>query len=146
MLITVHPHACGEHFRIHFRYSGGRGSSPRMWGTPVVKHNSNVRIRFIPTHVGNTVSDHEVRMSSLGSSPRMWGTLLLYIIDLPSNFRVVTCYQTIRLNLYYFVKDHFHHLPVKMKPFLTHLNRQEFVCFHLMFESQNLTLYLLPMP
>ena len=47
-----------------------------------------------------------------GSSPRLWGTLLLYIIDLPSNFQTVTCYQAIRVNLYYFVKDHFHHLSV----------------------------------
>ena len=91
---------------------------------------NNLTDRFIPTLVGNaeplpfcrcypSVHPHACGersrrttdcLSNNGSSPRLWGTLLLYIIDLPSNFRPVTGYQTIRLNLYYFVKDHFHRL------------------------------------
>ncbi len=84
---TVHPHACGEHVRLG-------GSSPRMWGTRVLRRKARILVRFIPTHVGNT--DHGIRGSAqppvhphacgehvaqllgiperTGSSPRMWGT------------------------------------------------------------------------
>ncbi len=70
----VHPHACGEH-------SGPSGEDGR-------------RLRFIPTHVGNTPGGIEQRLTTAvhphacgehsceaagaqqthGSSPRMWGT------------------------------------------------------------------------
>jgi len=70
------------------------GSSPRMWGTRVLKESSPSDDRFIPTHVGNTdgmtatppsssVHPHacgehtgvcEGTPGLLGSSPRMWGT------------------------------------------------------------------------
>ena len=72
--ITVHPHACGEHFRgghakCLFCGSSPRmwehrnrlkrsrtlfGSSPRMWGTPACGAGYRDLLRFIPTHVGNT--------------------------------------------------------------------------------------------
>ena len=106
------------------------GSSPRLWGTLQQERRALIQRRFIPTLVGNAIDKHyppdatsvhphacgerTIRrphsVVTSGSSPRLWGTLLLYIIDLPSNFRPVTGYQTIRLNLYYFVKDHFHRL------------------------------------
>ncbi|RCN10134.1 hypothetical protein C3O68_00842 [Pseudomonas aeruginosa] len=52
----VHPHACGEHgigyggclFRV--------GSSPRMWGTLGADAAPSTPRRFIPTHVGNTLT------------------------------------------------------------------------------------------
>ena len=97
-VLTVHPHACGEHallFRISIYLIG---SSPRMWGT---HYTSNWRIRyerFIPTHVGNTLSGMSCRLQFAvhphacgehwttrsspdaygGSSPRMWGTPLWF--------------------------------------------------------------------
>ena len=71
------------------------GSSPRMWGTLKLLLDSLPFLRFIPTHVGNTLmtpagifwftvhphacgehgrnADNDSRM--YGSSPRMWGTL-----------------------------------------------------------------------
>ncbi len=73
------------------------GSSPRMWGTLVRRHPGVKILRFIPTHVGNTVLE-QVRVPPLavhphacgehilrdnwarnrgGSSPRMWGTRLV---------------------------------------------------------------------
>ena len=53
--LSVHPHACGEHcIEIQF-VSTKFGSSPRMWGTLLpAMHNSHM-LRFIPTHVGNTI-------------------------------------------------------------------------------------------
>ena len=90
----VHPHACGE-----LGYSPAVtislvGSSPRMWGTRLNIPVGSATIRFIPTHVGNsvtffsststgTVHPHacgELPMvcvsgrDTFGSSPRMWGT------------------------------------------------------------------------
>ncbi len=91
---SVHPHACGEH--IHGPELTGRrnGSSPRMWGTPICVEQRLFPCRFIPTHVGNTISsifraavmtvhphacgEHRSGTKSApspaGSSPRMWGT------------------------------------------------------------------------
>ncbi len=93
--ISVHPHACGEHDAGTLLLADLLGSSPRMWGT-LQPHNAvHTRIRFIPTHVGNThcsgsgltrrsvhphaCGEHSTcftlsRFAS-GSSPRMWGTL-----------------------------------------------------------------------
>ncbi len=94
ILLSVHPHACGEHF--DGADSGGeeRGSSPRMWGTLSSETSPGPWIRFIPTHVGNThIGTNKVIKGTVhphacgehhaqrhgeravhGSSPRMWGT------------------------------------------------------------------------
>ena len=94
--MTVHPHACGEHFGKMISTFTWNGSSPRMWGT--LGEHANLRWvwRFIPTHVGNTKLQYPVSSnitvhphacgehllgeclagSSHGSSPRMWGTLI----------------------------------------------------------------------
>ena len=95
MLVTVHPHACGELERMMKKLSICVGSSPRMWGTQVCRAAHRGRQRFIPTHVGNSptgtgplprrpvhphacgelgVARHPA-VELLGSSPRMWGTL-----------------------------------------------------------------------
>ena len=94
MLVTVHPHACGELERMMKKLSICVGSSPRMWGTQVCRAAHRGRQRFIPTHVGNSptgtgplprrpvhphacgelgVARHPA-VELLGSSPRMWGT------------------------------------------------------------------------
>ncbi len=72
----------------------GYGSSPRMWGTLDTADSALDRLRFIPTHVGNTNlyvptcslspvhphacgehhTIHVVFLRHPGSSPRMWGT------------------------------------------------------------------------
>ncbi len=92
---TVHPHACGEHFKRVGAALDSIGSSPRLWGThdPIVLCNDDRR--FIPTPVGNTkrgqawrsgiaVHPHACgehpclptgRRRRVGSSPRLWGTL-----------------------------------------------------------------------
>src|SRR5690606_35812243 len=94
IILTVHPHACGER-RLHWdRICSGVGSSPRMWGTDHLVVLNGLGLRFIPTHVGNgawvvgrssgnTVHphacgerEHPAASSAWdhGSSPRMWGT------------------------------------------------------------------------
>ncbi len=90
----VHPHACGEHFTLKADILFYYGSSPRMWGTPDESGFAHEPDRFIPTHVGNTLSmmnsawegsvhphacgehirDSVLCRYSSGSSPRMWGT------------------------------------------------------------------------
>ncbi len=94
VIVTVHPHACGEHvLSSDFRHLVG-GSSPRMWGTRDFADRIAEFYRFIPTHVGNTLQvpvgaaqrlvhphacgEHQFsadkRRLPSGSSPRMWGT------------------------------------------------------------------------
>ena len=96
-ILTVHPHACGELPLIRRLFSLADGSSPRMWGTHLLFLSSSSRLRFIPTHVGNSLrsgvslfskavhphacgellSRIRTFISRIGSSPRMWGTLPL---------------------------------------------------------------------
>ena len=52
--LSVHPHACGEHFINQIINIIIIGSSPRMWGTRKPLSEVGWRGRFIPTHVGNT--------------------------------------------------------------------------------------------
>ncbi len=55
VVCTVHPHACGEHIYYRYILSNIFGSSPRMWGTQLQMVNDGKTVRFIPTHVGNTI-------------------------------------------------------------------------------------------
>ena len=91
---SVHPHACGEHVWASTEGAYSGGSSPRMWGTRLPFHQDPRRLRFIPTHVGNTTDfaigdllptvhphacgEHFRNIDDFfrgfGSSPRMWGT------------------------------------------------------------------------
>ena len=90
---SAHPHACGEYAACEAMYESYRGSSPRVWGILKKGDALGLRIRFIPTRVGNTraapaailpgtVHPHacgeygpgRVQMTgSVGSSPRVWG-------------------------------------------------------------------------
>ena len=90
----VHPHACGEHSLNRCHICPKPGSSPRMWGTQNVCCSGHNLLRFIPTHVGNTIivtiksfqypvhphacgehyEDVRADVAESGSSPRMWGT------------------------------------------------------------------------
>ena len=53
-ITAVHPHACGEHLKLLLTNRRMTGSSPRMWGTRHPDTRNVDKIRFIPTHVGNT--------------------------------------------------------------------------------------------
>ncbi|CAB1083926.1 hypothetical protein D1AOALGA4SA_11460 [Olavius algarvensis Delta 1 endosymbiont] len=57
MYRTVHPHACGEHKKPKDIAKFQRGSSPRLWGTRFRRNWVPPAHRFIPTPVGNTLSD-----------------------------------------------------------------------------------------
>ena len=94
LILTVHPHICGEHVRCPSLSANSFGSSPHMWGTRAQPWFEQVKLRFIPTYVGNTISilptsvrvtvhphicgEHSLANSSAvnldGSSPHMWGT------------------------------------------------------------------------
>ena len=91
---TVHPHAHGERWRTCSGSSRSHGSSPRTWGTRRGRRPGRLRVRFIPTHMGNAWKPcarsarppvhphaHGERASwsarcsrCTGSSPRTWGT------------------------------------------------------------------------
>ena len=60
----VHPHACGEHSTICLISVSIYGSSPRMWGTLTMMKKSQMLLRFIPTHVGNTLFPCSVAVPS----------------------------------------------------------------------------------
>ena len=89
-----HPRVCGEHELFDCRFIRGRGSSPRMRGTPPTTRTRRMRPGIIPAYAGNTrhifnlpksLVDHprvcgehpyvilRVRIFA-GSSPRMRGT------------------------------------------------------------------------
>ena len=90
----VHPHACGEHSFHSCQLNHVLGSSPRLWGTFLLRQRLPGNIRFIPTPVGNicinkTILAHNavhphacgehsgsacLSRKILGSSPRLWGT------------------------------------------------------------------------
>ena len=55
VLVSVHPHACGELKFLDNAVVVGYGSSPRMWGTQHKDRNKIDSARFIPTHVGNSI-------------------------------------------------------------------------------------------
>src|SRR5665811_2140764 len=94
-VMTVHPHACGDHAVAHYASRATSGSSPRVWGPLVDSHVELAVERFIPTRVGTTTiwricagvtwvhphacGDHVSSTtncpSSAGSSPRVWGPL-----------------------------------------------------------------------
>ena len=106
--MTVHPHACGEHYLGLDLARKLDGSSPRMWGTQINFLRGFKPARFIPTHVGNTskwlilstgytvhphaCGEHIVQLSLAsafyGSSPRMWGTLY-YCVQLTYYLRFI---------------------------------------------------------
>ncbi|MDK2892840.1 MAG: hypothetical protein PWQ49_1232 [Methanohalophilus sp.] len=52
---TVHPHVCGELVNKSVFDLCDNGSSPRVWGTPVHQIDNTHALRFIPTCVGNSV-------------------------------------------------------------------------------------------
>ncbi len=55
-ILSVHPHACGEHNQPDCTIIPSHGSPPRMWGTPDTWLAEVPRERFTPTHVGNTTT------------------------------------------------------------------------------------------
>ena len=92
--LPVHPHVCGEHTAKALEELKKLGSSPRVWGTLQDLVDYAVRVRFIPTCVGNTAGSSAahgrgsvhphvcgehgvylvVSLGWYGSSPRVWGT------------------------------------------------------------------------
>ena len=93
-IVTVHPHGCGERPCSSTNIVLIPGSSPRLWGTPNQRTQSEQNTRFIPTAVGNAIiTPDDIRDSAVhphgcgervslfgfvpgldGSSPRLWGT------------------------------------------------------------------------
>ncbi len=55
VLVTVHPHMCGELAQVDTMTISEIGSSPHVWGTHSIRTSCNIHFRFIPTCVGNSV-------------------------------------------------------------------------------------------
>ena len=95
--IVYYPHGCGEHLYLTIKGVKSHGSSPRAWGTLILKYGQSVKKRFIPTGVGNTNGEtiendmfsvhphgrgehnanYMLLIATIGSSPRAWGTLVI---------------------------------------------------------------------
>jgi len=93
--VLVHPHTRGEHDRWSDAKLLEYGSSPHTWGTRWWLRPRSPVLRFIPTHVGNTIGHPLIRRllavhphtrgehaplrqgsrRDSGSSPHTWGTL-----------------------------------------------------------------------
>ena len=93
MILSVHPHACGEYPLPCWMMSLPVGSPPRLWGIPARLERGCQRYRFTPTPVGNTslpsprlcapsVHPHAcgeyetiaiTELAQDGSPPRLWG-------------------------------------------------------------------------
>ena len=105
---TVHPRVCGELSVAGADPIQSGGSSPRVWGTPILPLQAIHPVRFIPACVGNSCSitivckvmsvhprvcgelrpPKKPRPSIIGSSPRVWGTHGWEIIEL-GRFRFI---------------------------------------------------------
>ena len=97
--IPAHPHVCGEHSRKISDIPQLCGSSPRVWGAPLLSVLRTSLIRLIPTCVGSTrlrrtrhnartahphVCGEHLWFSCLvfrlgGSSPRVWGAPAAFV-------------------------------------------------------------------
>ena len=55
-ITAAHPHVCGEHPPCGIWMFVTLGSSPRMWGTRLPAKETGLRVRLIPTYVGNTTA------------------------------------------------------------------------------------------
>ncbi len=75
---TVHPRVCGEHYSAGQAHALGRGSSPRVRGTPPRSASGRRRPRFIPACAGNTSGSCCGCRRGNGSSPRVRGTRLTF--------------------------------------------------------------------
>ncbi len=69
----VHPHARGEYSFVGCEIDPGYGSPPRTWGILILPDAGDGRLRFTPTHVGNTALLDAQRRHEFGSPPRTWG-------------------------------------------------------------------------
>ena len=88
-----HPHACGDKTICSAYRHGGIGSSPRVWGQAILKLESVLCARIIPTRVGTRLAENKSTIGAWdhphacgdkkafsegnfltgGSSPRVWG-------------------------------------------------------------------------
>jgi len=91
--ILVHPHACGDDFKVGGFRLFHLGSPPRVWGRRAASTFLRSRQRFTPTRVGTTSayrwltistavhphacgddeSGDDCHLSDDGSPPRVWG-------------------------------------------------------------------------
>ena len=105
---AVYPHTCGEHATPVRPGRLQGGLSPHLWGTQIPYRQATVRLRFIPTPVGNTprarplrrsapVYPHTcgehvhtpiMRLSRPGLSPHLWGTRVIAVPSEP-HFRFI---------------------------------------------------------
>ena len=69
-----HPRVCGEHLQAAKLVRQRLGSSPRVRGTPGVRHTPHMPFGIIPACAGNTSRRRRMTTSSRGSSPRVRGT------------------------------------------------------------------------
>ena len=76
LILTVHPHVCGEHMALEDSESVGDGSSPRVWGALAVNAQADVQ--------------------DTGSSPRVWGASTSSVTALPRWRFIPTCVGSIR--------------------------------------------------
>ena len=67
-----HPRACGANAPVHVAARDPAGSSPRMRGKPTACRRSAARMRIIPAHAGQTVSNSS-RTSARSDHPRACG-------------------------------------------------------------------------
>ena len=81
MIITVHPHVCGELTKANVSYEANDGSSPRVWGTPYDRCEAVLSDRFIPTCVGNSLSIHDAPVLNT-VHPHVCGELLGTIVKI----------------------------------------------------------------
>ena len=72
--LSVHPRVCGELSQNNAGQTWLRGSSPRVWGTPVFPDGKSRIRRFIPACVGNSVMKRR-RGCLVSVHPRVCGEL-----------------------------------------------------------------------
>ncbi len=83
LLCSVHPHGCGELFTGHTLSVCVAGSSPRVWGTLLLRKKPAVVLWFIPTGVGNS-NEGKVAVPKGLVHPHGCGELVIqHDVDIP---------------------------------------------------------------
>ena len=87
----VHPHMRGEDMTIANFDNNTDGSPPHAWGRLLTGLHVGLVVRFTPTCVGKTISNHPDCRASAGSPPHAWGRLHTQATLVAGNRFTPTC-------------------------------------------------------
>ena len=95
ILLSVHPHVCGDNEIFTGDQQLITGSPPRVWGQCGHRQTDFLESRFTPTCVGTISGSGAATDCRYGSPPRVWGQLFMFRVFMSSHRFTPTCVGTI---------------------------------------------------